>query len=383
MAKLAFYNARLITPEELVLDAALLVQDTRILGMVSANSVPDEYAPIDLEGCWLSPGFVDIHVHGAGGVDTLDAEYKAIQSLVAKHLYHGTTALYPTVVSASPRQTMAALLAVQDAMKQEPLCGKVLGAHLEGPFLNPAFCGAHEIIHLRNPADCVDEWQKYLQEPVVKLITLAPELTGSEELSRAATAKGIRLAVGHSGADYDQLQEARTWGVNQCSHIFNAMLGIHHRDPGTAGTILAMDAYYAQIIADGVHLHPALLHIIARCKGAERGILVSDAIRTAGMPEGEYTLGGRTVVLKGGEARTVEGSLAGSNIFLADAVRNLAKLTSVGLQTAVQMATLTPAKAMGIENSKGSLNKGRDADLVVIGDDLRIRQVWSRGKQIR
>lgn len=383
MPKLAFLNARLITPEELVMDSALLVENERILGIVPSAAVPDEYAPVDLQGCWLAPGLVDIHVHGAGGSDTLDGNATAIKTMATKHIYNGTTTLYPTVVSAAHGPTMQAVQAVKDAMQDPELAGRVLGVHLEGPFLNPLYCGAHEVDQLRNPEDNVAEWQDYLAEAVVKIITLAPELPGSEALVRAASGRGVRVAVGHSGADYDLLREARTWGINQCSHLFNAMLGMHHREPGTAGTILALDSFYAQFIADGIHLHPALLSIIARSKGAERGILVSDAIRSTGMPPGEYSLSGRTVIFEDGIARTTEGQLAGSTICLADAVRIMVTKTTTGLQSAVQMATLTPARAMGIESIKGSLNKSRDADLIVFNDNLKVMQVWSRGTQIR
>ncbi|MCL2547687.1 MAG: N-acetylglucosamine-6-phosphate deacetylase [Symbiobacteriaceae bacterium] len=383
MPKLAFLNARIITPEELVLNSALLVDKERILGISPVSTVPDEFAPVDLQGCWLAPGFIDIHLHGAGGVDALDGSVESIRRIALKHLENGTTSLYPTLVSATPQEMRQGILAIKEAMNDSELSGRILGVHLEGPFLNPRFGGSHDLSLLRNPKDCRAEWQEYLDESVIKLITLAPELPGSEELVRAAVARGITIAIGHSGADYEAVREARTWGVNQCSHLFNAMLGLHQREPGTAGSVLALESFYAQFIADGIHLHPALLSIIARIKGSEKGILISDAISSAGMPDGEYPLGGRNVILKDGVARTQEGNLAGSSISLCDAVRTMVTKTTTGLQTAVQMATLTPARAMGIESSKGSLNKGRDADLVVLNDNLKVLQVWSRGKQIR
>ena len=383
MAQLAFLNARLITPEELLLDAALLVQDGRILGTVAPTAVPAEFAPIDLAGNWCAPGFIDVHLHGAGGADALDGEIAAVRQLANKHLYQGTTTLYPTVISASPAKTSQAIKAVQQVMQSEDFFGRILGVHLEGPFLAPEYCGSHEVEQLRQPIDCVAEWQRYLAEPTVRLITLAPELPGSEALVRTAALRGVKTAVGHSGADFDLLREASTWGINQGSHLFNAMKGIHHRDPGTAGALLAMNRFYVQIIADGHHLHPAMLRITVRCKGPERTILVSDAIRCAGMPDGDYLLGESQITMQDGVARTASGQLAGSTIYLADAVRHMVLATSTGLQTAVQMATSTPAKAMGIESTKGSLNKGRDADLVVMDDDLKIVQVWSRGSQIR
>lgn len=299
------------------------------------------------------------------------------------HLRQGTTAFYPTLISSSAQQTISAIQAVKEAMELEEFAGRVLGVHLEGPFLNPLYCGAHDIDLLRIPAHALEEWQAYATEPTVKLITFAPELPGSEEFALACVAKGIKLSIGHSSAEYEQIRRAHHWGVNQCSHIFNAMQGMHHRDPGTAGSMLAMDRFYAQFIADGIHLHPAMLRVIARCKGGDKGVLISDAIGCSGMPDGEYSLGSRPVILKEGVARNLEGNLSGSTITLAGAVRNMVKLAGTGLQTAVQMATLTPAKAMGIENSKGSLHKGREADLVAMDEDLKIIQVWSRGTQIR
>ena len=383
MAKLAFLNARLITPEELIMDSALLVEDERILGSVNLDAVPDEFAPIDLNGCWLAPGFVDIHVHGAAGADALDADIEALKRLMKRHMQFGTTALYPTLISAPYEQTVKAVEVIDQAMHSPDLRGKILGAHLEGPFLSPEYRGAHDIRYLRVPNENEAEWQSYLDNPAVKLITIAPELAGSEELVRAAVSKGIKISVGHSGAGFDLLRHARNWGANQCSHIFNAMSGVHHRDPGTAGSLLTLSAYYAQFIADGIHLHPALLHIIVRCKGMEKAVLVSDAIRCAGMPDGQYDFGDEKIVMSKGEARTERGNLAGSSITLADAVRNMVRMTPTSLQAAVYMATLAPAKAMGIENCKGSLNKGRDADLVVMNEELTIMQVWSKGTQVR
>jgi len=383
MAKLAFHNARLITPIQLVLDSVLLVHDQKILGMVSPHAVPDEFAPIDIQGAWLAPGFIDIHVHGASGADTLDGTIDAIKTISHRHLLEGTTSILPTAASASAPVMMAAVHAVRDAMALPELCGRVLGIHLEGPFLAPHFSGAHRVEALRTPAECLEEWHAYVHESTVKLITLAPELEGSEQLIKEAVERGVRVAAGHTNADYALIHKAAGWGVNQCSHLFNAMLGLHQREPGTVGAMLALDSQYAQFIADGLHLHPSVLRIIARCKGAEKGILISDAVSAAGMPEGTYSLGDTEVVRQGNAVYSSEGQLAGSTLSMAEAVRNMVKLAAIGLQTAVQMATLTPAQAMGIDGSKGSLNKGRDADLVVLNDNLEIVQVWSRGQQIR
>ena len=383
MAKLAFHNARLITPTQLVLDSVLLVHDQKILGMVSPHAVPDEFAPIDIQGAWLAPGFIDIHVHGAAGADTLDGTVDAIKTISERHLWEGTTSLLPTAASASADRMCAAIQAVREAMSLSQLCGRVLGIHLEGPFLSPRYHGAHTVDTLRVPAQHIDEWQAYINEPTVKLITLAPELEGSEQLIKAAVEHGIHIAAGHTDADYALIRQAAGWGVNQCSHLFNAMLGLHQREPGTVGAVLAMDSQYAQFIADGLHLHPAVLRIIARCKGAEKGILISDAVSAAGMPDGTYSLGDAEVVRQGNAVYTADGHLAGSTLSMAEAVRNMVKLAAIGLQTAVQMATLTPAQSLGIDGSKGSLNKGRDADLVVLNDNLEIVQVWSRGQQIR
>ncbi len=382
MGKYAFTNARVISPLQTFPSATVLVDKGRVMEVVQGPLTHSgDWETIDLSGHWLVPGFIDLHVHGGAGADTMDGTADAIAQLADAHLKGGTTTILPTTVTHGREETLAAIHAVKELMSKPEYTGRILGIHLEGPYICPHQKGAHREDHIRAPK--VSEWMELLADPaVVRLITLAPEVDGAEELVRHAVQKGIRVAVGHSNASYDQVVQAMHWGATQITHIYNAMRGLHHRDPGVVGAALTLDQLWAQLIPDGVHVHSAAMNVVMRCKGAEKTILVTDSLRATGLPTGVYDLGGQEVIVSDDAVRLPSGNLAGSKLTMANAVRNMVRMVGISLQDAVRMATLTPAEAMGIDRYKGSLQVGRDADLVVLDDTLEVKQVWVKGARV-
>ncbi|MCE5196194.1 MAG: N-acetylglucosamine-6-phosphate deacetylase [Negativicutes bacterium] len=377
MAGVAFYRGKIMTPDQVMTGSALLINQSRIAGFVSENEIPAEYDRVNLADSWLLPGFIDLHVHGGGGADTMDGEVEAIRTMANFHLQGGTTSLYPTTVTHNRGALNLAIEAVGQAMQQEDLKKRILGIHLEGPYLAERRKGAQSGDYIRLPQSA--EWQPLLDNPVVRLVTMAPELPGSEEMVRYGVGKGVRFAAGHTEADYDGMLLAASWGVSQVSHLYNAMTGLDKRAPGLAAAALILKEIRAQLICDGVHVHPAMLKLTFKVKGPEGVILITDALRATGTTAKTDRSPEPAVTARDGAFYLADGTLAGSSLTMAEAVRRAVKLGGAALQAAVKMATLTPAQAMGIESSKGNLAPGRDADLVIMDDRLELKQVWSMG----
>jgi N-acetylglucosamine-6-phosphate deacetylase len=247
---------------------------------------------------------------------------------------------------------------------------RLLGAHIEGPYINIAFKGAQNPDYFRSPIK--SEYSAWLDNENVKLITIAPELAGMDEFIQACVEHKIELAIGHSSASYEQVIHAADLGVRQATHLFNGMQGLHHREPGTVGGILSDERIFAQIITDGIHVHPAIVKLILTCKGIDHTILISDAIRATGLSDGKYDLGGQEVTVTNGVARIANGSLAGSTLTLDVALRNTMKFTGLDLRQVLPMATRVPAKAMHFAQKKGTIRVGYDADLTIFNSDLQV-----------
>ena len=368
------------TPTKALTDHTLIVENGTIAAIVAGTALAatgDEV--IDATGLWVAPGFIDVHVHGAVDTDTMDATPAAIQAMARFFASCGVTAYYPTTMSGWPTPIQAAIENV--ARCPQPADGaQHLGVHVEGPYLNPAFKGAQPEAYLRDadPAEYIG----WLATGVVKLITLAPERAGSLALIDQGVAQGIEFAIGHSGASYDQVVTAADHGVRQSTHTFNGMAGLHHRDPGTVGGALADDRLFAQVIADGIHLHPAIVKLIVRAKTPARTLLITDAMRATGCPDGDYELGGEPVRVAGGIARNGAGSLAGSTLTMDAAVRNVMAFTGLSFAEVLPMATATPAAAMNLAGKKGVLAPGADADLVLLDADFRVRRTIVAGHTV-
>ena len=331
---------------------------------------------VDGQGCVLLPGFVDVHVHGGDGADAMDADPGGLRTMARFHARHGVTALVPTTWSAPPAALEAAVAAIAEA--QGPVDGgaTIVGAHLEGPWLNPARAGAQDPAGIRPPD--VAEARRLLDlrtgpvrgsapshGGVVRMVALAPEMPGAEAVIRECAGRGVVVAAGHTEASFDEMVAAVGAGVRHVTHTFNAMAGLGHRDPGTAGAALALPELRCELIADGHHVHPAAMAVLARAKGPEGVVLISDAVRAAGLPEGDVDLGGRTAQHCCGAVRLADGRLAGSVLTLDVALRSFAAATGWDWPALARAAAGNAAAALGL-SAKGRLAPGLDADLVLL-----------------
>lgn len=375
MPSLLIFNARIVTPAGPWEPGWLLAGDGVIRAMAPGD--PPDFPEgavdrrIDAGGGLLLPGFIDLHVHGAVGHEVMDASLDGLAAMAAFYASHGVTGFLPTTWTAAPEELRRVLAVVGQAMRSSLPGAAVLGAHMEGPFLNPARCGAQDTRFIR--AATPEEALPYLETGVVRLITLAPEMEGSRWLIEACRQRGVTVSAGHTSAGYELLAELSGRGVRQVTHCFNAMDGLNHRAPGTVGAALSLDALSCELIADNVHVHPAVQKILVAAKTPARVILVTDALRGAGLPEGAYDIGGRVVTFGGGAARLPDGTLAGSILTMDRALKNLVANTGRPLEELWPASSLNAARAIGLAARKGSLETGKDADLALLDRDLTVR----------
>lgn len=365
-------GARVITPRGVLEPGWLRIDGPRI-DAVGHGAPPEPGEVHTVPGGWLVPGFVDLHCHGGGGFDFAGGE-EAILGAAAFHLGHGTTAMLASLASAPVEQLCAQLARLARVITRSD--GPLLGVHLEGPFLSERRCGAHDPDHLLLPD--LDVFARLLDAAAgtLRTMTIAPELPGATALLDAALAAGVAVAVGHTDADYDVATAAFRRGADVATHLFNGMRPLHHRDPGTALAALHAGAA-CEVIVDGHHLHPAVVRLAA--SASRRLVLVTDATAAAGQPDGDYELGGRRVVLRGGEVRQPEtGSLAGSTLTMDAAVRRCVQEVGLPVESVVAAAATHPAAVLDAPMS-GSLAPGKLADIVHLDEDLRLVRVMRRG----
>lgn len=325
------------------------------------SDVPFENAT-DLKGKRVIPGLIDVHTHGCVGLDTMDAEFEAMCDFYGKN---GTTSWLPTTLTAD-EESLIKVTNTDTNFKG----ANILGFHLEGPFINKKYKGAQNEAYIRNPS--IEEFSKYKN---VKMISLAPELEGSEEFIKEAS-KLCVVSIGHTDCDYETALKAINCGANCLTHTYNAMPPIHHRNPGPIGAGVEK-RIYAQLITDGVHIAKPIVLATYKMFGADRMIIISDSIRCAGLPDGEYDSGGLRVFKKGSEARLADGTIAGGNSTLWYCVKKASEM-GIPFDDAVKMASETPAKMLGV--NKGKFEVGYDADLLVIDDNLEIETVIIGGE---
>jgi len=371
-------NVSLILPHKIIEDGALLFSDK----IENIYSVPpnnfEKVEIIDGKEGYLSPGFIDIHIHGSGGSDTMEANREALENISRTIIKHGVTSFLATTMTMNESDIKKALANVKK-MKKEGLKGaQPLGVHMEGPFINKEYKGAQNDKNIQAPY--LELIEEYID--IIKIITLAPEVEGAKKFIEKANKKGITISVAHSAASYDQIKEAENWGLNHAAHLFNAMTGLHHRKPGIVGAVLNGDMT-AELIADYVHINPAVLELVTKTKDLEKIILVTDSMEAGGFEDGEYSLGGQKVFVKNGEARLKDGTIAGSVLTLDKAVKNMLNATKLDLNEIINMVTLNPAKRIGLDHKIGQLKEGLKADLVLLDKNLKIEKVFSAGKENR
>jgi N-acetylglucosamine-6-phosphate deacetylase len=373
------YNVTLCLPAGPRPKGWLLAQGGHITHLGWREPPPSADAErLDAGGLWLAPGLIDLHAHGARGCDTMDATPDALRSMARFYASHGVTGFLATTMSASAEHILTALRNVAIVMAQGTGGAALLGAHVEGPYLDLNKRGCQDAAQIRGAH--VGEYETFFATGVVRLITLAPEVPGSQELIRYAIEQGVRVAAGHTRATFDQMCAAASLGVSQVTHLYNGMELMHHRKPGAVGAALTLEELTCQLIADRTHVHPAILRLTVRAKGLDGVLLVTDAMGGAGMPDGEYRLGEIAVSVRQGVARTAEGALAGSTLTLDQAVSNMMVAADLTLPQALRLASLNPARALGIAGRKGRLAVGYDADLILVDTDVTVHLTLVEGQ---
>ncbi len=335
---------------------------------------------IDGGGYYLSPGFIDIHFHGVAGFDTMDASQEALLHIRESLPESGVTSFLPTTISMPIEDLIRSLEAIRIAMRKErtgSTGARILGCHLEGPFINKKYNGAHAEENIILPD--LELIKNFID--IIKIVTLAPELEGAEELISFLRAKGIICSAGHSGATYEEMLKALRSGISHITHLFNAMPGLHHRDPGIIGTALTTDISI-ELIADLIHIHPAVLQLVLQAKDLNQIILVTDQMRAGTLEDGEYEFGGQPVIVKEGIARLADGSLAGSRLTLDQAVRNISRISSLPLYKIINMVTYNPARLLGLDDELGWIRAGNRADFVLLDKGLKVKSVFKDGLRI-
>lgn len=373
---------RLITPTEIVESPVVIVEDDRIAaaGPRSAITLPSG-RQLNFSGCTLAPGLIDIHIHGGAGHDVMDADAAGLVALERSLLASGVTSYVPTTVTAPMDRLLSALdkLGKHVAQQASTTGVRALGIHLEGPFISHVKRGVHPTADLLPPSPALLErfWQA--SHGTIRLITIAPELPGAIETITRACELGIVVSLGHSNANSAETIAAVAAGAAHATHTFNAMRPLDHREPGILGVVLTDARLTADIIADGIHVSPAVLDLFVKAKGLDRAILITDAISATGMPDGNYRLGELEVAVRDGHCEH-QGRLAGSVLTLDRAVRNVASHAGVSLDQATQLATLNPARRLGIDAERGVIASGASADLIALTGKGEIAFAMAAGR---
>lgn len=369
-------GAQIILPREIVTGKALLFEE-KIVGLVAENEIPANAEIIDATDCFVAPGLVDVHIHGYLGEDASDGIADGIRKMAEGVMKNGVTTFLPTTMTVSMPEIEKALDTVR-ALQAESKTWKgayLAGVNAEGPFINESKKGAQAAEHIKVPdADWILK-----NKDIIKLCTIAPEVEGGlEAIEKITKNSDVRVSVGHTDATFEQAMKAFEMGATQVTHLFNAQTGLHHRKPGVVGAGLASNAY-TELIADTFHVNPGLFSLVARCKG-DKLILITDCTRAGGMPDGEYTLGGQKIIVKGIQCLLEDGTIAGSVLKLNNAVKNMHANTDLPLHEIVAAASLNPANAIGMGDTKGSIEVGKDADLIITDMNFNVKKTIMQGE---
>jgi N-acetylglucosamine-6-phosphate deacetylase len=387
MSTILIHAGRALTPTAEIIDAAILIREDVIeaVGPRSGMSLPAGAQEIRATDKTAIPGFMDVHIHGAGGRDVMEGTSAALGAITRKVSEYGTTSLVATTVTASTDETLRAVEGIAGYIGHqheidEPRA-EILGIHFEGPFISKERRGVHPSEWIQLPS--AETLGRFLKAAAgnARILTIAPEVLGAAPCIDAAREAGLVVSMGHTDANYEQARAAMARGARSATHIYNAMRPFSHRDPGVIGAVLTSPEVNAELIADGLHVDEGAMKLLLLAKGAERVTLVSDGLSATGMPDGKYTLGGFEVTVTGGVCRNAEGILAGSTLTLDRALRNIVAL-GASLKDAVRMLTLNPASLLGIEFKKGSLRAGADADILLLDEGLQVAGVWARGVRL-
>jgi N-acetylglucosamine-6-phosphate deacetylase len=383
MNDLLLINARVLTEEGIIEKGYIYLKDGKIAETGLAPYLPQHQAEvIELpEESTVVPGFIDVHIHGAGGADTMDATTEALTTMASILPEEGTTSFLATTITQNQKAITKALENAADYISQHNNPGKaeVLGIHLEGPFINESRKGAQPAKHIITPDIELFARMQEASGNNIRLVTLAPEKENGCELIAYLAENGVIASVGHSDASYGQMSEAVKAGATHVTHLFNGMRGMHHRDPGVAGAALLFDELKIEMIADGIHVVPEMLDLSIRTKGTDGVILITDSMRAKCLKNGSYDLGGQEVRVADGKALLADGTLAGSILKMKDSLKNMMEFTGISLEEAVKLASENPARQLKVFDRKGSIAPGKDADLVVLDHNHEVVMSFCRG----
>ncbi|MCM3691710.1 N-acetylglucosamine-6-phosphate deacetylase [Neobacillus niacini] len=328
------------------------------------------------------PGFIDVHIHGAAGADTMDATIEALETMAKALPAEGTTSFLATTITQKHENIENALKNAAHYLKEHNDCGKseILGVHLEGPFINTKRAGAQPKEYIIDPdIELFKHWQQ-LAEGCIKLVTVAPELENGTNFVAYLHENDVIASIGHSDAIYEEMEMAVKAGAKQVTHLFNGMRGIHHREPGVAGSALLFKELMVELIADRIHVRPEVMKLVINAKGTEGMILITDAMRAKCLKNGVYDLGGQDVSVAEGKALLADGTLAGSILKMNDSIRNILEAAEISLSDAVQMASVNPAKQLKVYDKKGSISAGKDADITILSKEYQVEMTICRGE---
>lgn len=368
-------GARIITKTQ-VLDDYVLGFDNKFTKLLGADEFKETGAGvIDAHGLYAAPGLIDVHIHGSGGKDVMDGTEEALNTISQTIARNGVTSFLATTMTMDRRYITRALDSVKGCIGRSMPGAEVLGAHMEGPFINVRYKGAHDAGYVIPP-----DWElvkPYLD--VIKIITLAPEIDGAIEFIEKLRESEIVVSMGHSESSYDEAIRAVKAGASHCTHLFNAMAGIHHRNPGVAAVALTGDVT-CELIADMIHVHKGIFELVRKIKGIDYITLITDCTEAGGMPDGMYSLGGKDITVSEGSARLGDGTLAGSVLSLNRGLYNFYKNTDTKLYEVFRMASANPARELGISKDKGSIAIGADADFFLMDGEFNVKATFVGGR---
>ena len=381
MTTYALKNVKIVTPFRIIENGAIIISGKQIanLGKVSDVHIASTIPVYDLNGSIVTPGFIDLLVHGGGGKGFADDSDESINTISHFFFSHGTTGMLASLFSKKIdllKKDVGRIAAYVENHKDS----NIWGIHMEGPFINPLIKGAHKIEYLWEPN--VEMWNELNASARghIKLMTIAPELKGNIDVIRAAASQGVVPSIGHTLALYDDIEKAIDNGAAHVTHMFNAMRPFHHREPGIMVAALLRNELKVELIADGIHVDPIVMKLLHNIKGSGGIILVTDSIRATGMPDGDYHFMDQKIIVKEKRAFLENGTLAGSTLTMENAIKNMVQLVGVPLTDAVRMASLNGAKVLGLEHQKGILAVGKDADLVIMDEQFSVHATIYEGE---